>query len=407
MNASVVVVAHRAHPWLVPSLASVVDHCDELIVVDNGSDDGNVERAAREHATRVVQLNRNVGFAAGVNAGIAAVTSELIGVLNDDAFADPDWLLSAAKTLDNESYAAVGPKLVVARPHGRLLLPDPSRRHGDDPRPLGRRIFTATAGGVDVLERLGGSGIYHTEQLIRDRQPVRWRWTVGDSAPVLLPLDPDVDADALLVNGEPVEVVPVGHDLVNSAGTFLTRQGFAGDIGYLAPDLGQFDQPADRFGVTGAALVTTRHVLERVGTFAGHFFAYYEDLDWSWRCRLAGFRIRYDPSVTVRHVGGATSGGPHDSRVRGLAARNRLLTLARNAPLGVLFSSLRDRSADKQVTGLGRSLVRQLPPALLRERRHLARTWQLSPAEVWDEWAGVNETWDDTGVRPTGQSPRP
>lgn len=404
MTASVVVVAHRSHAWLAPSLASVVDQCDELVVVDNGSDEGAVGQVAREYATEVVRLERNVGFPAGVNAGIARATSELVGVLNDDAFADPDWLASAAKALADESYAAVGPKVLIARPYGRLVLSDAPRHIGDDPRLFGRQVMTATAGGVDVLDRLVG-GIHPVEHETRDGRPVRWRWTVGDPAPVLLPLDPDIDAGALLVNGEPVEVVSTDVELVNSAGVFLTRRGFAGDIGYLAPDLGQFDRPADRFGVTGAAFVTTQRVLQHVGTFAGHFFAYYEDLDWSWRCQLAGLRIRYDSSVSVRHVGGVTSGGSHDPKVKGLAARNRVLTLARNAPLGVLVAGIRDRANDPNNSGLGRSLARRLPSTLLRERRTLAKTWGRSPAEVWDEWAGVNEHWDDTGVRPTGPQP--
>lgn len=392
VTASVVVVAHRSHRWLVPCLTSVVDQCDELIVVDNGSDGGAVGLAAREYATDVVRLERNVGFPAGVNAGIARAGSELIGVLNDDAFADPDWLASAARTLADESYAAVGPKLLIARPYGRLLLSDTSRHIGDDPRLFGRCVTTATAGGVDVLDRLAGSGIYPVEQEIRDGRPARWRWTVGDPAPVFLPLDPDIDAEALLINGEPVEVAPVHVELVNSVGVFLTRRGFAGDIGYLAPDLGQFDRPVDRFGVTGAALVTTQRVLRHVGTFAGHFFAYYEDLDWSWRSQLAGLRIRYDPSVSIRHVGGATSGGPDNPNVKGLAARNRLLTLARNAPLGELVSGLRELRGDPHTDGMVRSLTRRLPSALVRERRTLAKRWQRSPAEVWDEWAGVNES---------------
>ena len=398
VTVSVVVVAHRNHQWLLPSLASVVEQCDQLIVVDNGSEDRGVGRAAREYATDVVRIDRNVGFAAGVNAGVARARSDLIGILNDDAFADADWLTAAAKTLTDETYAAVGPKLLVDRPYVRLLLSDTPHFRGEDPRPLGRCVFTATAGSVDVLDRLVGTGIHQLEQHVRDGNLVRWRWTAGGSAPVFMPLDPDVEPEAVRFNGEPVEVAPARVTLVNSAGTFLTRRGFGGDIGYLAPDLGQFDQPADRFGVTGAALVTTRGVLERIGTFARGYFAYYEDLDWAWRCRLAGLRIRYDPSASVRHVGGATSGGPDDVGVKRLAARNRYLTLARNAPLGVLFRELVDSRSDPAHAGLSRSLARRLPAALVLERWALAKQWRRSPVDVWDEWAGVNEHWDDTGI---------
>jgi GT2 family glycosyltransferase len=398
MTASVVVVAHRHHDWLVPCLASVVEQCEEVVVVDNGSEEGAVGRAVRDYASRVVRLDHNVGFSAGVNAGSAVVRSDVIGVLNDDAFADPDWLASAAKILTDESCAAVGPKLTVARPYARLLLSDTPHFAGGDPRPLGRCVFTATAGEADVLDRLVGTGIHQLEHLARDGQLLRWRWTAGGSAPVFLPLDPDLDPDAVLLNGEPVEVDPTPVTLVNSAGTFLTRRGFAGDIGYLAPDCGQFDLPADRFGISGAALVTTRRILQTVGIFAEHFFAYYEDLDWCWRAQLAGLRVRYDPTVSVRHVGGVTSGGPGNAAVMRLAARNRYLALARNAPLNVLLRELRDFRSDPIRTGLSVSLGRRLPKALLRERRMLARRWHRSPTEVWDAWAGVNEHWGEAGI---------
>lgn len=391
-DAAVVVVAYRSHEWLVPCLESVVEQCTQLIVVDNGSDQGAVGDIARDYATEVVRLERNVGFAGGVNAGIVRADSELVGVLNDDAFAEPGWLDSAVETLADESYAAVGPKVLVARPYVQLLLSDTSRRIGDDPRSFGRCIKTATAGGVDVFERLAGSGIYPTEHATGNEGPRKWRWTVGDEAPVFLSLGGDIERDNLLINGEPVGTKPIEFELVNSAGLFITQRGFGGDIGFLAPDMGQFDEPADRFAVSGAALVTTKRVLRHLGRFAAHYFAYYEDLDWAWRAQLAGFRIRYDPSVSVRHVGGVTSGGPDSEKVQQLAARNRMLTLARNAPVSVLAAEVRDLVRSPATPGGHRGLGFRLPAALLGERRTLARRWERSPAHVWAEWAGVNES---------------
>jgi GT2 family glycosyltransferase len=396
VTASVIVVAHRTHDWLLSSLASVVDQCDELIVVDNGSEGGKVGALVQEHATAVVRLDRNAGFAGGVNAGLARVRSELVGVLNDDAFADPSWLTSAATVLTDESYAAVGPKLVIARQYGQVMVSDEPHFAGEDPRPLGRCITSATSDGVDVLPRLTGSGIHELEHGIRGGNSARWRWTAGHPQPIFLPLDSDIDPDALLINGEPAEVTG-RFDLINSAGAFLTARGFGGDIGWLAPDLGQFDEPADRFGTCGAAFVTTTRVLRQIGPFASHFFAYYEDLDWSWRAQLAGLRIRYDPTTTVRHVGGVTSGGSDNSRVRGLASRNRFLMLARNAPLRVVARQLREFRTDPNAGDMARSLIKRLPAALLYERRVLARTWRRLPSEVFEEWAGVNEHWDGTG----------
>jgi GT2 family glycosyltransferase len=396
VTASVVVVSYRAHQWLLPSLTSVTDQCDELVVVDNGSPDGQVGAVVRGLATTVVRLDRNLGFSGGVNAGIARARGELVAVLNDDAFAQPGWLASAAAALADESYAAVGPKLLLERQYGRVMLSDPPHFDGEDPRPLGRCLMSAVAGDVDVLPRLTGSGIHELEYGIRGGGQARWRWTAGGPQPIFLPLDPDVDPEALVVNGEPVEVTG-RYDLINSAGTFVTERGFGGDVGWLAPDFGQFDVPGERFATCGAAFVTTQRALRQVGSFARQFFAYYEDLDWCWRAQLGGLRIRYDPTTTVRHVGGATSGGPDDPKVKGLASRNRFLMLARNAPIAVLGRQLREFRKDPDAGRMLKSLVRRLPAALMYERPLLARRWKRSPREVFEEWAGVNEHWDGTG----------
>jgi GT2 family glycosyltransferase len=59
---------------------------DELIVVDNDSDDGTPEAVrALAPAARLVQMGRNVGFAGACNAGAAGAAGELLIVLNPDA----------------------------------------------------------------------------------------------------------------------------------------------------------------------------------------------------------------------------------------------------------------------------------------------------------------------------------
>lgn len=401
MSTAVVVVAHRTHQWLLPSLASVADQCDRLIVVDNGSDDRAVSTAVAGVATDVVRLDRNMGFAGGVNAGFRHATAEVVAVLNDDAFAGAGWLASAEAVLADGAYAAVGPKIVLDRRYGRVMISDEPHRVPTDPRRFGRCIREATAGGVDVFDRLVGSGIYPPEHGLLDGAAATWRWTTGDPDPVFLPLDPDIDADALVLNGEPAAVTGA-YDLINSAGAFVTPDGYGGDVGFLAPDQGLFDEPADRFGVTGAAFVTTQQALRRLGHLAGNFFAYYEDLDWMWRAQLAGLRARYDPTTTVRHVGGATSGGPRHAFVRRLAARNRLLVLARNAPLPVLARNVRGLGDDRDAHAMRGSLAKRLPLAVAWERPRLARRWRRSPEEVWRDWAGVGQFWDGTGQGPGG-----
>lgn len=78
----------RTIPALLPELGSD----DELIVVDNDSTDGTAD-AVRElaPAARIVTMGRNVGFAAGVNAGAEAAGGDLLVILNPDAAPLPGW----------------------------------------------------------------------------------------------------------------------------------------------------------------------------------------------------------------------------------------------------------------------------------------------------------------------------
>ncbi|HKA93822.1 MAG TPA: glycosyltransferase [Acidimicrobiia bacterium] len=86
----------------------------EVIVVDNASGDGSVERITKEHPdVRVIALDHNRGFAAGCNAGAQAATGEYLAFLNNDARPDTGWLASATAVLDRDgSVACVASKVL-------------------------------------------------------------------------------------------------------------------------------------------------------------------------------------------------------------------------------------------------------------------------------------------------------
>ena len=387
-NTSVVVVSCRAHLWLRRCLASVVGQADEVILVDNGSPGREAGEVGRRAGAEVVTLPTNAGFAEGVNVGIRYARGEVVGLLNDDAVACPDWLESAAVALKEPDVAAVGPKILSAWPYVEIRLDaEPRFVHGD-PRPLGQSLQTVEVDGIAVnLAGLRGSGVHRLEHR-RDGDAVHeWRWTSG-TGPIFVPIPEDADGSAVMVDGDEVPVVQ-RTDLVANAGCYLSAHGHGGDYGFALPDEGTFEEPAERFGTTGAAMVATAETFGRVGGFAKSFFAYYEDLDWCWRSRLAGLRCVYEPAATVRHVGGMSTGGPSSDWVRSLAARNRMQTLARNAPLPLIWSQLRS-PADRPASGMTAPILKRVSLGLA-ERRRLARGWSVSPREVWADWAGKDE----------------
>src|SRR5438105_3232262 len=58
----------------------------------------------------------------------------------------------------------------------------------------------------------------------------------------------------------------------------------------------------------GAALLVRRHALEEIGGFDEGFFFYAEESDLFARLRQARWRILYEPSASVVHLGGASGG---------------------------------------------------------------------------------------------------
>ena len=89
-----------------------------VIVVDNGSTDGSrqvVERTVAEW----LPLGRNAGFPAAVNAGIRVATAPYVALLNNDAYAEPDWLAQIVAALEHDpaiSFAAS--RMVFTRDRG-------------------------------------------------------------------------------------------------------------------------------------------------------------------------------------------------------------------------------------------------------------------------------------------------
>jgi GT2 family glycosyltransferase len=92
---SVVVVNWNRRELLRACLASLKRQegtAFEIIVVDNGSEDGSPELAERDFDCRVIRNSENRGFCAANNQGIAAARGEFIALLNNDAEAEPGWL---------------------------------------------------------------------------------------------------------------------------------------------------------------------------------------------------------------------------------------------------------------------------------------------------------------------------
>jgi hypothetical protein len=128
---TIVVVAHNgveATERCLRSIARTVDVPYELVLVDNGSTDTTSECFSHVEGARVVRLDENRGYAAGVNEGVAAArTGELVLLLHNDVVLTEGCVGRMVDTLYRKNAAVVGPQAVVVRPPQRV--PDRPFRH--------------------------------------------------------------------------------------------------------------------------------------------------------------------------------------------------------------------------------------------------------------------------------------
>src|SRR5690606_13957987 len=78
-------------------------------------------------------------------------------------------------------------------------------------------------------------------------------------------------------------------------------------IGIGQKDEGQFNQENNTPWITGCCFLAKASCIRKVGLLDDDYFAYYEDVDWSFRMREQGFDLRYIPSSVIYHVAGASS----------------------------------------------------------------------------------------------------
>jgi GT2 family glycosyltransferase len=99
----------------------------------------------------------------------------------------------------------------------------------------------------------------------------------------------------------------------------------------IEKDVGQYDDESEIFWACGAAMLIKRDVFKSAGGFDEDLFSYQEEIDFCWRVKKCGYKIKIAPKSVVYHKGlGFWS--KKLARKTFLVHRNNLLMLIKNLP---------------------------------------------------------------------------
>ena len=219
---AIIIVNWNSYNVTAPCLASIrsLNYSNyEVVLVDNGSEDGSGEDLKKNFPEIIFLKNeKNLGFTGGNNTGIRYAIDQhfdLIMLLNNDTIIDPSFASTLIDTLENDkSIGAIQPKI-----------------------------------------------LYNQERNII--------WNAG---------------------GELNQFF------------FLTKP-----IGLDEKDIGQYDQPKEVDWITGCCFLVRTEIISKIGPLDDKFFIYYEDSDWSFKIRLEGHKLWYEPSAKIYHEVGMSN----------------------------------------------------------------------------------------------------
>lgn len=177
---------------------------------------------------------------------------------------------------------------------------------------------------------------------------------------------------------------------LDSTGDLYSTIGMPFPRGRNQIDNGQYDRAENVFSATGGASLYRTSMIKEIGIFDEEFFAYFEDVDISFRAQLAGWKVWYEPSAIAYHHVGATS-SKLGNFTRYHSIKNFYFLYLKNMPLGLMlkysprfmFQALK-MFISSFVKGAGlvyiKAFVRVLleMPTMLKERKLIQKSKKVS-----------------------------
>jgi GT2 family glycosyltransferase len=118
-------------------------------------------------------------------------------------------------------------------------------------------------------------------------------------------------------------------NVFNFAGGHITMwRGTSFHIGDKEPDCGQYDTVTEIDYVEGSCLLARRKCLDTIGLMDPTFFLYWEEMDWEIRASKKGYRAVYCPGSKIWHKVSASSSS---ATTMYYMTRNRFLFMKKNS----------------------------------------------------------------------------
>lgn len=320
---------------------------DELVVVDNASASADPHDNSLDHLRRLgaklgsagparfglVQARRNGGFGYGVNLGARNLRQDALVLLNSDAYALEGFVNALTAPLGHDLVEATTARLLL---EGRWRLVDdgakppspqsPSAVKPASPQPPGAVGPNAPSGAESADPQSPGAVGPNCPGVEAQTEPTTGATHSAGSAQ-LRGLDGGIWVSD-----------PSGVELINSTGNVVDACGNGHDRSWLAPAKQEHDSP-EVFGICGGACAISARAWRQLGGMRQDLFMYYEDTDFSYRLRRAGYRVQYVRQAQARHAHAASS----DSASAAFTTwntRNRLRVATRYAPASVAARAL-------------------------------------------------------------------
>lgn len=104
------------------------------------------------------------------------------------------------------------------------------------------------------------------------------------------------------------KIVSSDGSYLDSTGEFYTTWGLPFPRGRSEKNTMAYDKDLEVFGASGGATLYRADLFRHIGLFDDKFFAYYEDIDISFRAQLAGWKVYFNPKAITKHQISATGG---------------------------------------------------------------------------------------------------